>query len=149
MELKHGDITGRLIDLFYLVYRTLGYGFLERVYANSMVVAGKRLGLEIEKKVPVRVAFEGTIVGNYEADLLVNRAVIVELKTAKALIPEHEAQLLNYLKATQYEVGMLFNFGLKAEFKRMVFENTRKGDLSWVVTQKNADERGRTREKPN
>jgi GxxExxY protein len=139
MELKHGEITGPLIDLFFLVYRTLGYGFLERVYANSMIVARNRFGLDIRKKHPITVHFEGVIVGKYEADLLVNNTVIVELKTAKTLIPEHEAQLLNYLKATEYEVGMLLNFGPRAEFKRLIYENSRKGDLSWV-TRKNAEE---------
>jgi GxxExxY protein len=134
MELKHAEITGPLIDVFFLVYKTLGFGFLERVYMNSMIVAGKKFGLEIRKKYPIRVSFEGVVVGNYEADLLVNKAVIAELKTVRTLTPQHEAQLLNYLKATEYEVGFLFNFGPKAEYKRMIFENSRKGSLSWTKT---------------
>jgi GxxExxY protein len=139
MELKHAEITGPLIDLFFFVYNNLGFGFLEQVYLNSMAVAGKRFDLDIQKKYPIRVAFEEIIVGKYEADLLVNNTVIAELKTVSALHPEHEAQLLNYLKATEYEVGFLFNFGPKPQFKRMVFENSRKGNLSWIKT---AEKRG-------
>jgi GxxExxY protein len=138
MELKHAEITGPLIDVFFLVYKTLGLGFLEQVYMNSMIVAGKRFGLDIRKKYPIRVSFEGMIVGRYEADLLVNRTVIAELKTTRTLTPQHEAQLLNYLKATEYEVGFLFNFGPKAQYRRMIFDNARKGSLSWIKT---ADER--------
>lgn len=126
MELKHGEITGRMIDLFYKVYLTLGYGFLEGVYRNAMMVAGNMSGLDMRKEFPIRVMYEGTVVGKYKADLVVNDAVIAELKSAKALMPEHEAQLLNYLKATKYEVGMLFNFGPKPQYKRMIFENSRK-----------------------
>jgi GxxExxY protein len=132
MELKHAEITGALINLFFSVYNTLGFGFLEQVYLNSMIVAAKRFALDIRKKYPIRVNFENVIVGRYEADLLVNNIIIAELKTVNALLPEHEAQLLNYLKATEYEVGFLFNFGPKSQFKRMIFENSRKGDLSWI-----------------
>ncbi len=141
MELKHAETTGPLIELFFMVYRTLGYGFLEAVYANAMVVAGKRFGLDIKKKVPIRVAFEGIIVGRYEADLVVNNIVIAELKAARKLCPEHEAQLLNYLKSTNYEVGILFNFGPKPRYKRLIFENSRKGNLSWIKTLTDADSR--------
>ena len=81
--------------------------------------------------------FDGSVVGKYEADLVVNDLVIVELKAARTLAPEHEAQLLNYLKATRYEVGLLPNFGAeKAETKRKAFSNERKGSLSWVKTHK-------------
>jgi GxxExxY protein len=101
MELKHAEITGPFIDLFFRIYRALGYGFLENVYANAMVNAGKKAALELRKKYPIKGLFEGTIIGRYEADLLANNLVIAELKTAKTLAPEHEAQLLNYLKATE------------------------------------------------
>ena len=133
MELKHAEITGPLIDLFFSVYRVLGYGFLERVYANSMVLAGKDVGLKIEQRYPIKVMFRGNVVGKYEADLVANNAVLAELKTARTLLPEHESQLLNYLKATEFEVGLLFNFGLKPQYKRMIYENSRKGDLSWLT----------------
>jgi GxxExxY protein len=141
MELIHGETTGPLIDLFFYVYKTLGFGFLERVYMNSMAVAGKRMGLDIQMHYPIQVRFNGTVVGNYVADLLVNNAVIAELKTVSILTPQHEAQLLNYLKATEFEVGILFNFGPNARYKRMVFENSRKGNLSWIKPLTNADGR--------
>ena len=134
MDLKLSQTTGPLIELFFHVYRTLGYGFIERVYQNAMVIASKRFGLDIRVKVPILVKFEGVIAGKYEADVVVNNTVICELKTAKALAPEHEAQLLNYLKATPYEVGFLLNFGPKPRYKRLVFDNSRKGSLSWVTT---------------
>jgi GxxExxY protein len=114
------------------VYRKLGYGFLERVYSNAMVIAGKRSGLDIRQDVPVCVHFEDNIVGRYQADLVVNDCVIAELKACGSFRPEHEAQLLNYLKATDYEVGILFNFGAKPQYKRMVFGNDRKGDRTWI-----------------
>ncbi len=139
MELKHAEITGPLIDLFFAVYNTLGFGFLEKVYRNSMIVASKRYGLEIRKEYPIQVSFEGVLVGKYDADLLINNSIIAELKTLRTLLPEHEAQLLNYLKATEYEVGFLFNFGPKPQFRRLVFENSRKGSLSWL---RNAEKRG-------
>jgi GxxExxY protein len=78
------------------------------------------------------VHFDGAIIGRYEADLLINKCVIAELKTVSALTANHEAQLLNYLKATEYEVGFLFNFGPKAQYKRMVFDNKRKGNRTWL-----------------
>jgi GxxExxY protein len=113
MELKHTEITGPLIDFIFYVYNNLGFGFLEQVDSNSMVVAEKRFGLDIRRRYPIKIAFEEIIVGRYEADLLVNKTIIVELKTVSALHPEYEAQLLNYLKATEFEVGFLRNFGPK------------------------------------
>jgi GxxExxY protein len=134
-ELKHAEITGPLIDLFFHVYRKLGYGFLERVYAKAMAIAGPRFGLEIVLEMPIEVHFEGGVIGNYEADLVANRVVLAELKSVKVLAPEHEAQLLNYLKATSYEVGLLFNFGPRAQYRRFVYENARKGSLSWLKSE--------------
>jgi GxxExxY protein len=131
-DLKHEEIAGPLIELLYHVYRTLGFGFLEKIYGSAMMIAGKRFGLRIVDEVPIKVAFEGIIIGNYSADLLVNDAVLVELKSARTLAPEHEAQLLNYLKATRYEVGFLFNFGPTPQYKRMAFDNSRKGNLTWL-----------------
>jgi GxxExxY protein len=131
MELIHAETTGPLIDLFFTACKSLGYGFLERVYSNAMVVAGKRLGLDIRQEVLIRIRFEGAVIGQYQADLLVNNAVIAELKACRTLLPEHEAQLLNYLKATTYEVGILFNFGPQPRYKRMVYENARKCNLDW------------------
>jgi GxxExxY protein len=125
--LLHGEITGPLIDAFFHVYRALGHGFLERVYANAMEIAVRNIGLEAKKEVPVRVYYDGVVVGEYYADMVVNDVVVVELKACKALVSEHEAQLLNYLKSTQLEVGFLFNFGPSPQYLRRVFENARKG----------------------
>jgi GxxExxY protein len=131
-ELRHAETTRLLIQAIYQVYNTLGYGFLERVYQNSMAIASRKLGLRIDQQVPIRVHFEGELVGEYVADLLADNAVLVELKAAREIAEEHEAQLLNYLKATPYEVGLLLNFGPNPEFKRKIFDNSRKGSLAWI-----------------
>ena len=137
--LKHEKTSALLLKAFYQVYSELGYGFLERVYENCLIIAARGLGLRVERQVPIRVYYQGEVVGEYFADLVADRAIIVEIKTARSIAAEHEAQLLNYLKATHYEVGLLLNFGMKPEFKRRAYDNTRKGSLSWVL---NADERG-------
>ena len=142
MKLKHADITDAVIGLFYHVYRTLGYGFLEKVYGNAMALAGRKIGLEILQEEPIRVYFEGSVVGKYEADLIVNGAVIAELKACKNLAQEHEAQLLNYLKASRFEVGLLLNFGPAPQFKRMIYDNEKKGSLSWLKKELDTDEHG-------
>lgn len=134
-NLPHSDITELIIKAFYRVYNELGYGFLEKVYENALVIALQDLGLSVAQQVPIIVHFAGRVVGKYEADLIVNDVVIVELKAARAISPEHEAQLLNYLKATRCEIGLLLNFGVEAEFKRKAFDNTRKGSLSWTQAQ--------------
>jgi GxxExxY protein len=126
--LIHAATTGPLLDAFFQVYRELGYGFLERVYANALAIVARDLGLEIRQQVPIRVHYKGILVGEYTADLVANGLVLVELKAAKALADEHQAQLLNYLRATPYEVGLLLNFGPKAQYKRTVFNNSRKGN---------------------
>lgn len=129
--MKHGEITDLILKAFYQVYGTLGYGFLEKVYENAMVIACRKFGLSIGQQTPIVVRFDGHVVGEYAADLLINDLVIVELKAVKALAEEHEAQLLNYLKATPYEVGLLLNFGPKPQHKRKVFDNSLKGSMSW------------------
>jgi GxxExxY protein len=129
----HADLTKTIIGGFYHVYNELGYGFLEKVYENSLAITLKKSGLSVAQQLPIDVYFEGDVVGQYEADLVVNNLVILELKAARVLNPDHEAQLLNYLKATRYEVGLLLNFGAtKAEMKRKAFSNARKGSLSWA-----------------
>jgi GxxExxY protein len=110
------------------VYNALGYGFLEAVYQNALMVTLRKRGHAVEVRQPVEVRFEGVIVGNYFADLIVNRQVIIELKSVETLCDAHEAQLLNYLRATDIEVGLLFNFGPKPQVKRKVFPNARKGN---------------------
>ena len=129
----HTAVTEAIIGQFYRVYNELGYGFLEKVYENALALALRKAGLNVKQQQPIDVCFDGEIVGRYEADLVVNDVVILELKAARTLSPEHEAQLLNYLKATRYEVGLLLNFGAtKAELKRKAFNNSRKGSLSWT-----------------
>ena len=132
MDFKHTDVTELIIKAFYTVYHTLGYGFLEKVYGNAMAVELRKLGLDVSQEARVTVYYDGEVVGEYCADLLVADAVIVELKAVKGLLPEHEAQLLNYLKATPYEVGLLLNFGPKSEIRRKAFDNSRKGSMRWV-----------------
>ena len=132
MEAKHKDITDLIIKAFYIVYNTLGYGFLEKVYQNAMVIELRKLGLKVIPQARIIVHYDGQEVGEYSADLLVEDAVIVELKATRAVAPQNEAQLLNYLKATVHEVGLLLNFGPKPQIKRKVYDNERKGGLSWV-----------------
>ena len=105
---------------------TLGYGFLEKVYENALILELQKRGLTAEQQLPIKVYYEGQVVGEYFADLLVNSLVILELKAAEQIIKAHEAQLVNYLKATDLEVGLILNFGPKAEFKRKIFSNNRK-----------------------
>ena len=125
-NLIHSDITDDVLKAFFHVYNALGYGFLEKVYENSMIIALRGMGHTVKQQQPIQVQFEGSVVGEYFADLLVDDRVIVELKAAEALAKEHEAQLLNYLKATNFEVGLLLNFGKKPEFKRRIFSNPNK-----------------------
>ena len=99
-ELKHGNITEKILAAFFRVYNVLGYGFLEKVYENALLIELKKLGLPAVAQRPIRVFYDNMVVGEYFADLLVDNAIIIEIKAAKTIIPEHEAQLLNYLKAT-------------------------------------------------
>ena len=121
----HSDITEKIINSFFKVYNTLGYGFLEKVYENAMFIELKNFGLYVEKQKRIQVSYYDKIVGDYFADLIVNNQVIIELKAAESLCEEHEYQLINYLKATEIEVGLLLNFGKKPEFKRKIFSNTK------------------------
>jgi GxxExxY protein len=121
---KHQELTRRIIGVFYEVYNELGHGFLEFVYEAA--IALREAGLKAETQVPIAVYFRGNRVGDFRADLMVENAVLLELKAARALGSSHEAQLLNYLRATEIEVGLLLNFGIKPEFKRLAFDNERK-----------------------
>jgi GxxExxY protein len=122
----HSEITEKIIKAFYKVNNTLGYGFLEKVYENSMVIELRKMELSVSQQKSIKVHYEKEEVGNYYADLLVNDLVIIELKASESLCEEHEAQLINYLKATNIEVGLLLNFGKKAEFRRKIFSNDKK-----------------------
>ncbi|OGU31091.1 MAG: GxxExxY protein [Ignavibacteria bacterium GWA2_35_9] len=124
----HEEITSQIIKAFYKVNNVLGYGFLEKVYENAMLFELTKMGLKVERQKNILVHYEKVEVGNYFADLLVNDVVIIELKAAESLCEEHEAQLINYLKATNIEVGLLLNFGKKAEFRRKIFTNDRKNN---------------------
>jgi len=135
LDFKHADITDLIIKVFYTVYNHFGYGFLEKVYRNSLAIEVRKLGLEAIKEARIEVYYDGHVVGEYFADLLVADAVIVEVKAVRRLLEEHEAQLLNYLKATSYEVGLLLNFGPKPEIKRKAFDNSRKGSMHWLEKQ--------------
>ncbi len=122
----HSDITEKIICAFYQVYNTLGYGFLEKIYENAMMIELKKIGFDAAQQRHISVYYNGYVVGDYYADILVNDLVILELKAAEGLREEHLAQLKNYLKATDKEIGLLLNFGKKAEFKRVIFTNDQK-----------------------
>lgn len=120
---KHTELTDKIIKAYYKVYNTLGYGFLEKVYENAMFIELKKMNLFVQKQKNISVFYESEEVGDYYADLIVDEKVIVELKAAEGLCEEHECQLINYLKATEIEVGLLFNFGKKPELRRKIFSN--------------------------
>ncbi len=118
---KHSDVTGVIIKAFYIVYNKLGYGFLEKVYENALCIELKKFGLDCKTQCPIDVYYDYEKIGFYIADLIVNNCVIIEVKAASDICVEHEAQLTNYLRATEIEVGILLNFGKNASFKRKVF----------------------------
>ena len=122
----HSDLTEKIIGVFYDVYNELGHGFLESTYAEALTVALEEIGLGAAREVPVPVWFRGRKVGQYYADLIVDGVVLLELKAARTLESAHEAQLLHYLRATDIEVGLLLNFGLRPQFRRLLFDNARK-----------------------
>ncbi len=122
----YAEMTDKIISAFYKVYNTLGYGFLEKVYENALAFELKQAGLKVMQQQNIRVYYEKQVVGDYFADIIVNDRVIMEIKAAEGLREEHKAQLINYLKATDKEIGLLLNFGKKAEFKRVIFTNDRK-----------------------
>ena len=123
---KHKEITDIILKGFYEVYNELGDGFLESVYENALYIVLTGYGLGAKRQKDISVFFRGKIIGDFKADFIVNEKVIVELKAVRTLDPSNEAQLINYLKATNIEVGLLLNFGRKPEFKRFVYDNKRK-----------------------
>ena len=125
-DLKYRDLTQKVIGVFFEVYNELGHGFLESVYQKAFELALSSKGLKVSRKIEIPVWFRGEKVGDFEADVLVENCLLLELKGVSTLDRAHEAQLLNYLRATDVEVGMLFNFGIKPEFKRLAFDNSRK-----------------------
>jgi len=124
---KHSELTDKIIKCFYKVYNTLGYGFLEKFYENALFLELRGIGLFVEKQKQIKVYYENHQVGEYYADLIISESVIVELKAADSLCEEHEFQLINYLKVTKIEVGLLLNFGKKTRFKKKsIFKSFKK-----------------------
>ena len=123
---KHQELTEKIIHAFYAVYNELGYGFLENVYQNALYLELKNQGFNVEAQKAIDVYYKSQVVGKYRADLVVDDLIILELKAVDYLVEEHENQLINYLKATDKEVGLLLNFGSKPEIRRKAFDNNRK-----------------------
>lgn len=128
-EGKHSELSEKIIKVFFDVHNELGYGFSERVYQKAYGIALREDGMKVDEQVPIKVYFRGQLVGEFFADLIINDLILLELKAAEVIIEEFEAQLLNYLKSTEIEVGYVMNFGKSATFKRKVFDNIRKGAL--------------------
>jgi GxxExxY protein len=125
-DILHKELTESILKVFYEVYNELGYGFLESVYQNAMYFELKSQGFKVEAQKKIKVYYKNELVGDFIADLLINDLVILELKSCDTLVKAHYAQTLNYLKATNIEVGLLLNFGEKPEIKRLIFTNDRK-----------------------
>jgi GxxExxY protein len=123
---KHSELTEAIIGVFYEVYNELGFGFLESVYRNSLRLALLEKGLSVEQEVAVSVFFRGHNVGDFRADLIVNGTILLELKTAEQIIAAHESQVLNYLRSTALELGIILNFGPKPQVRRLLLDNSRK-----------------------
>ena len=123
-QYKYSHIANIIIDAFYQVYNAIGYGFLEKVYQNALYIELQHAGIIVQAQAPVKVLYRGSVVGEYYPDLIVDQCVIVEIKAKRELVSEHEAQLLNYLRATGIEVGLLLNFGYKPEIRRKVCSRT-------------------------
>jgi GxxExxY protein len=119
----YSDLTSKIIRCFYTVYNKLGYGFLEKVYEKSLCIELLKANLNFKCQSPIKVYYDEQMVGEYFADIIVEDVVIVELKACETLCEEHEFQLINYLKATEIEVGLLLNFGKKPEIRRKIFSN--------------------------
>lgn len=128
-DFLYKDLSDKIINAFYTVYNTLGYGFLEKVYENALMQELINKNLFCEKQKPIKVYYQQKVVGEYFADIIVDNKIILELKAAEALVEEHELQLINYLKATEIEIGLLLNFGKKPAFKRKIFTNDKKINL--------------------
>ena len=129
LALMHGDLTREIIGAFYQIYSALGYGFIEAIYQRSLPLALAKRGIEAAREVPMSVTFLDTIVGEYRADLIVEGKVIVETKTVDNILPVHEMQLVNYLRATGINVGLILNFGPRPTFRRMFLSSPQEGSV--------------------
>jgi GxxExxY protein len=123
---KHSELTDLIIAVFYEVYNELGFGFLESVYRKSLCLALLQKGVSVEQEVPVTVFFRGQNVGDFRADLVVDRTILLEQKTAEQIVAAHESQVLNYLRSTALELGLILNFGPKPQVRRLLLDNSRK-----------------------
>ncbi len=126
MDYLLSEKTGKILKAFYDVYNQLGYGFLERVYKNALFIELKDCGFDCSTEKSLTVFYKGHAVGNYFADIIVDNSIIIEIKAVKAIVSEHEAQLMNYLRATDAEVGLLLNFGPDPQIRRIIFTNDNK-----------------------
>ncbi|MBG6060781.1 GxxExxY protein [Flavobacterium sp. CG_9.1] len=125
-EILHKELSESILKVFYEVYNELGYGFLEKVCQNAMYLELKSQGFKVEPQKQIKVYYKNELVGDFFADLLINGVIILELKACESLVKAHYVQTLNYLKATNIEIGLLLNFGEKPEIKRLIFTNNRK-----------------------
>src|SRR5215831_2089800 len=123
---KHSELTDAIIGVFYDVYNELGFGFLESVYCKALRLALIDKGFKVESELPISVFFRGEKIGDFRADLVVNQIVLLELKTAEKIVRAHEAQVLNYLRSTRLELGLILNFGPQPQIRRLVLDNARK-----------------------
>ena len=120
MNYLHSELSSKILKAFYNVYNTLGFGFLEKVFENAMMIELRKFDLQCRQQQHIDVYYDKEKVGDYYADIIVEDKIIIELKSAETLSPDHEAQLVNYLRATDVEVGLLLNFGKKRQHKRRV-----------------------------
>ncbi len=141
MELLQKELSDKILKAYYTVHHTLGYGFLEKVYENAMIIELRKAGLACATQKPIKVYYSGEEVGNYFADILVEDTIILELK-ATPLVEEHTYQLLNYLKATDIEIGILLSFGKEPKFIRKIFTNDRKNMIETQNTRNNTEYHG-------
>lgn len=122
----YSELSDKIINCFYKVYNALGFGFLEKFYQKSLEIELANNGLMFESQYPIKVYYDNSIVGEYYADIFVESKIIIEIKAISTLVKENELQLINYLKSTNIEVGLLLNFGEKPEIKRRIFTNEKK-----------------------
>jgi len=136
---KHSELTEAIIGVFYDVYNELGFGFVESVYRRALRMALMEKGLRVESEHPITVFFRGEKVGDFRADLVVNEVVLLELKTVKKIIRAHEAQVINYLRSTTIELGLILNFGPQPQIRRLVLDNSRKNTRAHGATSGSSD----------
>lgn len=127
-ELLYRELCQSVIGVFYQVFNELGSGFLEAAYRKAMHIALEQSAIACRREVPTSVIFRGHVVGDYRIDLVVNDLIVIECKAVEKIAPVHIAQLINYLRATNYQIGFVFNFGPTPTFKRVVLESRRRGD---------------------